>query len=224
MEETLLSPAVENYLKAIYLLEAKTGKPVPTSKIAKRLAVAPASVTEMVQRLARDGLVNHVRYRGVRLTAEGRRFALTVVRRHRLLETFLVSELGMGWEEVHDEAEALEHSISDRLLRAIAAKLGDPERDPHGDPIPSADLEIDEAETVSLDRLPLGARGHLVRVLDSRQRTARLPRPPRRPSGRRGRGARPRAFRRPLHRRLWGTPAQPGPARRRRLGRGGELT
>ena len=167
MEETLLSPAVENYLKAIYLLEAKTGKPVPTSKIAKRLAVAPASVTEMVQRLARDGLVNHVRYRGVRLTAEGRRFALTVVRRHRLLETFLVSELGMGWEEVHDEAEALEHSISDRLLRAIAAKLGDPERDPHGDPIPSADLEIDEAETVSLDRLPLGARGHLVRVLDS---------------------------------------------------------
>ena len=167
MEETLVSPAVENYLKTVYLLEAKTGKPVPTSKIAERLAVAPASVTEMVQRLARDDLVKHVRYGGVSLTGRGRRAALRVVRRHRLLETFLVRELGMDWGQVHDEAETLEHSISDRLLAAIAAKLGDPARDPHGDPIPSAELEIDEAEAVSLDRLPVGAKGRLVRILDA---------------------------------------------------------
>ena len=140
MEETLPSPAVENYLKAIYLLEARTAKPAPTGKLADRLAVAPASVTEMVQRLARDGLVKHVRYRGVRLTAEGRRVALSVVRRHRLLETFLVSELGMDWGQVHDEAETLEHSdLRQAPGQAIAAKLGDPARDPHGDPIPSAD-------------------------------------------------------------------------------------
>ena len=167
MEETLVSPAVENYLKAIYLLETKNGKPASASKIAERLAVAPASVTEMVQRLARDGLVKHVRYGGVSLTGRGRRAALRVVRRHRLLETFLVSELGMDWAQVHDEAETLEHSISDRLLAAIAAKLGNPVRDPHGDPIPSAELEIDEAEAVSLDRLPVGAKGRLVRILDA---------------------------------------------------------
>jgi DtxR family transcriptional regulator, Mn-dependent transcriptional regulator len=167
MEQTLASPAVENYLKAIYLLGAGTGKPVPTSKIAERLAVAPASVTEMVQRLARDGLVKHVRYRGVSLTERGRQAALRVVRRHRLLETFLVSELGMDWGQVHDEAETLEHAISDRLLAAIATKLGDPARDPHGDPIPSAELHIDEAEAVSLDRLPVGTKGRLVRILDA---------------------------------------------------------
>ena len=167
MEETLVSPAVENYLKAIYLLQAKAGRPVPISRVAERLAVAPASVTEMVQRLARDGLVKHVRYGGVSLTERGQQAALRVVRRHRLLETFLVNELGMGWEQVHDEAETLEHAISDRLLAAIAAKLGDPSRDPHGDPIPSAELEIDEAEAFPLDRLPVGARGRLVRILDA---------------------------------------------------------
>ena len=167
MEQTLVSPAIENYLKTIYLLQDRTGKPAPISKVAERLMVAPASVTEMVQRLARDGLVKHVRYRGVGLTERGRRAALRVVRRHRLLETFLVRELGMGWDQVHDEAETLEHSISDRLLTAIAAKLGDPARDPHGDPIPSAELEVDEAEAVSLDRLPVGTKGRLVRILDA---------------------------------------------------------
>jgi DtxR family Mn-dependent transcriptional regulator len=154
-------------MKAIYLLQTRTAKSVPTTQLAERLGVAPASVTGMVERLAREGLVEHVRYRGVRLTAEGRRCALSVVRRHRLLESFLVSDLGMSWEQVHDEAEVLEHSVSDRLMQAIAAKLGDPTRDPHGDPIPTADLQIDEAETVSLDQLPLGAKGRLVRVLDA---------------------------------------------------------
>ena len=123
----------------------------------------------MVQRLARDDLVKHVRYGGVSLTGRGRRAALRVVRRHRLLETFLVDELGMGWGQVHEEAEALEHAVSDRVLEAIAAKLGDPTRDPHGDPIPSADLEIDEAPAVSLDRLPQGTKGRLVRILDANE-------------------------------------------------------
>jgi DtxR family Mn-dependent transcriptional regulator len=167
MQMTVHSPAVENYLKAIYLLETRTGAPVATTQLAERLVVAPASVTGMVERLSQDGLVTHVRYRGVRLTDEGRRSALHVVRRHRLLESFLVSDLGMGWEQVHDEAEALEHAVSDRLLEAIAAKLGDPTRDPHGDPIPTADLEIDEDEAVSLDQLPVGAKGRWVRILDA---------------------------------------------------------
>ena len=121
----------------------------------------------MVERLAREGLVEHMRYHGVRLTVEGRRTALGVVRRHRLVETFLVDELGMGWGEVHDEAEALEHAVSERLLEAIATKLGDPARDPHGDPIPTAELQADDAKTVSLDRLPVGKRGRLVRILDA---------------------------------------------------------
>jgi DtxR family Mn-dependent transcriptional regulator len=167
MQDTAISPAVENYLKEIYLLETRTGAPVATSQLAERLAVAPGSVSGMVERLSRAGLVEHVRYRGARLTEQGRRAALHVVRRHRLLESFLVSDLGMGWEEVHEEAETLEHAVSERLLEAIAAKLGDPVRDPHGDPIPSANLEIDEAEAVSLDQLPLGTKGRLVRILDA---------------------------------------------------------
>ncbi len=167
MQETALSPAVENYLKEIYLLETRTGAPVATSPLAERLSVAPGSVSGMLERLAREGLVEHVRYRGVRLTDEGLRAALRVVRRHRLLESFLVSELGMGWGEVHDEAEALEHAVSERLLEAISEKLGDPARDPHGDPIPSADLEIDEAAAMPLDQLPVGTKGRLVRILDA---------------------------------------------------------
>lgn len=167
MEALLLSTAVEDYLKAICALESKTGKPVRATKLAERLGVTPASVSGMVERLSRDGLVRHARYGAVGLTDEGRRAALRVVRRHRLVETFLVRELGLGWEEVHDEAEALEHAISERLLGAIAEKLGNPTRDPHGDPIPSADLEVEEIATVSLDRLPLGTKGRLVRILDA---------------------------------------------------------
>ena len=165
--DTVPSLAGENYLKAIYLLEGSSSEPVRAGKLAARLEVRPASVTGMLKRLARDGLVRHARYGTVELTERGRRAALRVVRRHRLLETYLVRELGLGWETVHDEAEALEHAISDELLGAIAAKLGHPERDPHGDPIPSAELEVSEADTVPLDGLPVGARGRLVRVLDA---------------------------------------------------------
>ena len=167
MQDVAHSFAVENYLKAIYLLEAKAGRSVASTKLAERLGVTSASVSEMVERLSRDGLVKHARYGGVRLTEEGRRSALRVVRRHRLVETFLVRELGMGWEQVHDEAEALEHSVSERLLGAIAEKLGHPARDPHGDPIPSSDLEVNEAEAFSLDSLPVGTKGRLVRIVDA---------------------------------------------------------
>jgi len=165
--ETVPSLAVENYLKAIYLLEEATAEPVRAGKLAARLGVRPASVSGMMERLARDGLVRHVRYGSVQLTSYGRRAALRVVRRHRLLETYLVRELGLDWGAVHDEAEALEHAVSDDLLAAIAAKLGDPDRDPHGDPIPSAELAVEEAEAIPLERLPVGARGRLVRVLEA---------------------------------------------------------
>jgi DtxR family Mn-dependent transcriptional regulator len=121
----------------------------------------------MVKRLAERGLVVHRPYRGVSLTRDGLRAALEVIRHHRLLETFLTKELGMPWERVHDEAEVLEHVLSEELEALIAAKLGHPDHDPHGDPIPSADLELVEGDTVSLAALSAGACGAFVRVSDS---------------------------------------------------------
>ena len=166
MTVSTTSAAVEDYLKAVYSLESKDQiVPVSVSALAARLRVTPASVSGMVARLAKEGLVEHARYEGVRLTDEGRRLALAVVRRHRLLETLLVEDLGMSWDEVHTEADALEHVVSDHLLEHIAAKLGEPTRDPHGDPIPSAQFELADEVTQVLDELPMGARGRLVRVL-----------------------------------------------------------
>ena len=167
MAGRVTSAAVQDYLKAIYLLESHHQGAVPVTALAAHLHVTTASVSGMVNRLAKQGLVHHARYRGVRLSPEGRRLALAMVRRHRLLETLLVEELGMSWDEVHAEAETLEHAVSDRLLTRIAAKLRDPARDPHGDPIPSADLEITEAATQVLERLPVGSKGRIVRVLDA---------------------------------------------------------
>ena len=121
----------------------------------------------MVRKLSELGIVEHERYRGVRLTAQGRHLALEVLRHHRLLELFLAEELGMPWDRVHAEAEVLEHVLSEELEQLIAARLGDPTVDPHGDPIPTATFEIDEGRTRSLDELPLGAAGRFVRVSDS---------------------------------------------------------
>jgi DtxR family transcriptional regulator, Mn-dependent transcriptional regulator len=121
----------------------------------------------MVKRLGELGLVSHQPYRGVSLTDSGRRLALEVIRHHRLLELYLVTDLGVPWDRVHQEAEVLEHVLSEELEELIAAKLGNPTRDPHGDPIPTADLRIEELATDSLDSLPKGARGTLVRVSDS---------------------------------------------------------
>jgi DtxR family transcriptional regulator, Mn-dependent transcriptional regulator len=161
-----ISPAVEDYAKAIYALQ-RTGKAVGTNALAERLGVTAGSASAMVKKLDELGLATHTRYRGVRLTARGRRLALEVLRHHRLLELFLAKDLGVPWDRVHDEAEVLEHVLSEDLEELIAVRLGNPTRDPHGDPIPSRELEIEEGDTVSLQSLPEGASGTFVRVSDA---------------------------------------------------------
>jgi DtxR family Mn-dependent transcriptional regulator len=161
------SEAVENYAKAIYSLQHRTGDPVATNDVADRLQVTPASASGMIKKLADLGLAEHVPYRGVQLTAEGEQVALEVIRHHRLLELYLAEQLGVPWDRVHEEAEALEHVISEDLEARIAAKLGNPTHDPHGDPIPDAELQIDESSTRSLADLEPGDRGVFVRVSDS---------------------------------------------------------
>ena len=161
------SPAIEDYSKAIYALEQRGREPVSTNALAERLGVTPASASGMVKRLGELGLVTHQPYRGVSLTDAGRRVALEVIRHHRLLELYLVQDLGVPWDRVHQEAEVLEHVLSEEVEELIAAKLGHPTHDPHGDPIPTADLTIDEPPTDSLDSLPARARGTFVRVSDS---------------------------------------------------------
>ena len=161
------SHAIEDYAKAIYVLETRGSEPVSTNALAERLGVTPGSVSAMVKKLDELGLVAHTPYRGVRLTATGRRTALEVIRHHRLLELFLAEVLEMPWDRVHQEAEVLEHVLSSELEEIIAAKLGNPTRDPHGDPIPSAEFEIEEVETRSLADLQPGDCGVFVRVSDS---------------------------------------------------------
>jgi DtxR family Mn-dependent transcriptional regulator len=162
------SEAVENYAKAIYSLQHRGGgEPVATNDLADRLEVTPASASGMIKKLADLGLVAHVPYKGVQLTAEGERLALEVLRHHRLLELYLATQLDVPWDRVHEEAEALEHVLSEDLEARIAAKLGNPTRDPHGDPIPSAELEIEESSTRSLSDLQAGDRGVFVRVSDA---------------------------------------------------------
>jgi DtxR family transcriptional regulator, Mn-dependent transcriptional regulator len=141
--EDTYSPAIEDYAKAIYQLGPADGGAVSTNALAARLGVTPASASGMIRRLAELGLVDHVPYKGVRLTAAGERVALEVLRHHRLLELYLAEALGLPRDRVHEEAEVLEHVLSDELEQLIAAKLGHPTHDPHGDPIPSADLLID---------------------------------------------------------------------------------
>ena len=161
------SPAVEDYAKAIYALERRGGEAVTTNALAERLGVTAASASGMVKRLDELGLVEHQPYRGVSLTEAGTRVALEVMRHHRLLELYLVEDLGVPWDRVHAEAEVLEHVLSDELEELIAAKLGDPTHDPHGDPIPTRELTIDEGLTESLQELEPGARGTFTRISDS---------------------------------------------------------
>jgi len=158
---------VEDYCKAVYTLESREDAPVSTNALAERLQITPGSVSAMLKKLGELGLIAHDPYRGVRLTDQGRRVALEVIRHHRLLELFLAETLEMPWDRVHAEAEVLEHVISEELERLIAAKLGDPTLDPHGDPIPSADLELRERKTLSLEHLQEGERGRFVRVSDA---------------------------------------------------------
>ncbi len=163
-----ISATVQDYAKAVYALERERGGAVSTNALAERLAVTPASASGMVRRLGELGLVSHVPYHGVQLTEAGRRVALEVLRHHRLLELYLAERLDLPWDRVHAEAEVLEHHISEELEEAIAAQLGNPTRDPHGDPIPTRELEIDEPETCSLDGLEVGDRGRFVRISDHR--------------------------------------------------------
>jgi DtxR family transcriptional regulator, Mn-dependent transcriptional regulator len=168
LSHTGSSEAVENYAKAIYSLQSRVGgEPVSTNEVADRMEVTPASASSMIKKLADLGLVAHVPYKGVQLTEEGERLALEVLRHHRLLELYLAEQLGVPWDRVHEEAEALEHVLSEDLEQRIAAKLGNPTRDPHGDPIPNAALEFDERATRALTELRAGDRGRFVRISDS---------------------------------------------------------
>lgn len=161
------SRAIEDYLKAIYVLDQEHGQ-VTTSLLSEHLGFAPPSVTSMLQKLAKLDLAAYTPYHGVTLTDRGQRVALEVLRHHRLLELFLMKELGYSWEEVHAEAEALEHVISETLEARIDAHLGHPTVDPHGDPIPAIDGTLPVSTCQPLAHLSLGTTGRITRVTDQR--------------------------------------------------------
>ena len=160
-----LSGPVEDYLKAIYELE-RSGEPAETNAIARMLAIAPASVSGMIRRLSELRLITHERYRGARLTASGRRAALQTLRRHRVIEAYLTQALGYSWDRVHDEAERLEHAASDELIDRMAAAIGQPATDPHGAPIPTRELTLQEPTLVPLSSLSAGNSARVERVSD----------------------------------------------------------
>jgi DtxR family Mn-dependent transcriptional regulator len=161
------SAAVEDYAKAIYALSHDGRDPVSTTALAERMGVTPASASAMVKRLDEMGLARHAPYHGVELTERGSQVALEILRHHRLLELYLTVSLGVPWDRVHDEAEVLEHVLSEELEELIARKLGDPTRDPHGDPIPTRELVIAEDPTETLESLEPGRSGRFVRISDS---------------------------------------------------------
>lgn len=157
---------VEDYLKTIYQHTEWQPDDITPSQLAARLGLAPSTVTEMVKKLAAAHLVTHKRYGSISLTAEGHAQAIAVVRRHRLIETWLVTEMGYTWDAVHDEAEILEHAISDRLLDAIDDRLGRPDRDPHGDPIPDAAGQTSRERFTLLSDAAADHEGTVLRISD----------------------------------------------------------
>ncbi len=166
---------VEDYLKCLLLEEEGRGEErVPTGRLAQSLAVTPGTVTAMLKTLADSGLVDYEAYGGARLTPAGRQLALPVVRRHRLIELFLVRTMGMDWSEVHPEAELLEHAVSDRLIERMDEMLGRPAVDPHGDPIPSAAGRIETADHASLAAGEIGGRYRVGRIADQSSAFLRL--------------------------------------------------
>jgi DtxR family Mn-dependent transcriptional regulator len=165
--ESPATAAVEDYTKAIYSLTGWGEETASTNDLAERLGVKAGSVSAMIKKLDSAGLIERVPYHGVRLTADGTRVAMAVLRRHRLLELFLAEVLDVPWDQVHDEAEVLEHALSEDLTDLISAKLGEPDFDPHGDPIPGRNLEIVETETAALVDLAPGDSARFVRVSDS---------------------------------------------------------
>ena len=160
-----LTRSVEDYLKSVFHLTSQGGF-ATTSDIAEMLEVAPPSVSGMMKRLSETGLIEHVPYRGVQLTPQGRRAALQMIRRHRILESYLTSKLGYDWGDVHVEAERLEHAVSEKLIERMADALGEPRYDPHGAPIPTAAGEIEETELVALANVRVGATVVLRQVGD----------------------------------------------------------
>ncbi|HEY8106695.1 MAG TPA: metal-dependent transcriptional regulator [Gemmatimonadales bacterium] len=158
-----LTRSVEDYLKAIYSLSPE-GRAASTSDIAHRLELSAPSVSGMIKRLSEQGLLEHVPYKGVQLTAEGRRAALRMIRRHRILEAYLVARLGYTWDAVHEEAERLEHAVSDGLIERMAEALGNPDADPHGEPIPTAEGWVEEVLTTPLADIPAGETVEVRRV------------------------------------------------------------
>lgn len=162
----MASPAVDDYLKTIYHHTEWQADRITPSQLASELGLAPSSVTEMVQKLAAQGLVTHRPYGPIALTEAGELRAAAIIRRHRLIETWLVREFGYSWDEVHDEAEVLEHAISDRLLEGIDERLGRPRFDPHGDAIPDASGHVDRVPFVILGAAPAGHTGRVLRVSD----------------------------------------------------------
>jgi DtxR family transcriptional regulator, Mn-dependent transcriptional regulator len=160
------SSSIEDYVKVIYTFTEWQDKPITSTQLAQRLGVANSSVSEMVRKLKEQGLVDHKPYGAVTLTRDGVRLALSMVRRHRLIETFLVQELGYRWDEVHDEAETLEHAVSDTFIERMAAKLGHPVRDPHGDPIPAADGSVLMPPALRMSGLDAGHTGRITRISD----------------------------------------------------------
>lgn len=170
---TAISRTVEDYLKQILLQQLRapgssTGGRVAMGKLAQAMNVTAGTSTAMVKRLARAGLLNYAPYDGVRLTARGQKLAADMLRRHRLIETFLVQTLGLDWSEVHDEAEQLEHAISDKLLERIDAALGHPRFDPHGDPIPDRTGAITQPKLRSLADCTANETVEIARILDQR--------------------------------------------------------
>ncbi len=159
----MYSSVVEDYLKAIWMLQ-QVESPVSTSRIAEQLGLTAAAVTAMVKRLAEQGLLKHEPYYGVHLTDAGERASLRIVRRHRVLELFLTQMLGYDWDRVHDEAERLEHAASDELIERLAGLLGEPERDPHGSVIPTAEGELNRVEYPALADTPEGTAATVVEV------------------------------------------------------------
>jgi DtxR family transcriptional regulator, Mn-dependent transcriptional regulator len=159
----MFTPVVEDYLKAVWMLQ-QAESPVATSRIAERLGLTSAAVTAMVKRLAEQALLRHEPYYGVRLTASGELAALRIIRRHRVLELFLVEKLGYDWDGVHDEAERLEHAASDDLIDRLARLLGEPDRDPHGNAIPTATGEVDRERYPALSDVPTGETRRILEV------------------------------------------------------------
>ncbi|GAA1150251.1 metal-dependent transcriptional regulator [Nesterenkonia lutea] len=164
---TTATTSVEDYAKTIYGLAEWDGASVTASALAKTLGVSNPSVTLMVRKMAELGLVEHRRYAPIALTLAGRELALAMVRRHRLIETWLVRELGYGWDEVHEEAERLEHAVSETFVDRLDIRLGHPRVDPHGDPIPGPDLQLDYPDTQLLCRVPASVEVRLEQVDDA---------------------------------------------------------